>query len=99
MAARTMAQASPPRTERMAFRLDRKTKHLVRIAADARGLTLTEFCLVTLETEARRTIERQRLLELGEADQQAFFKALRNPPEPNPRLRAAVRSYRARIRG
>ena len=93
-----MSKTSAARDERMAFRLDRKTKLLVAQAARVRGLSLTEFCLSTLEAEARRTVEREHLLELSEIDRRRVYDLLMNPPSPTAALETAVAKSRAVLR-
>lgn len=82
------------RGERLGFRVDAATKTLVEKAAKLERRKLTDFCLTALVSAARRTIASHSSLVLTEADRAAFFDALVNPPEPNARLRRAVRRAR-----
>ena len=41
-----------------------------------------------------KLIERERLITLSYKDAQVFFDALENPPEPNDKLKNAVKEYK-----
>ncbi len=85
------------RAERLGFRLDRETKHLIERAAHLERRKLTDFCVAALTGAARRTIADHETLTLSERDRQAFFDALINPPKPNERLARAVAEHNRRI--
>ena len=44
--------------------------------------------------EAHAVLERERIIRLNRCDAKAFFRALKNPPSPNPRLKKAVAAYK-----
>jgi uncharacterized protein (DUF1778 family) len=89
--------AKRTRDDRLGFRLDRRTKALVKRAARLESRSLTDFCLTALADAAERTIARRETLELSARDREAFFSALVNPPAPNARLRRAFREHRRRV--
>jgi len=88
---------APMRGERLGFRVDRETKVLIERAAHLERRKLTEFCVATLASAARRTIAEHDTLVLSERDRQAFFAALINPPKPNKRLIRALAEHKRRV--
>jgi len=78
---------------RIEARVTAKQKRLFEKAAKLAGVTLTDFMISSMQRAAAQTIQEQSLLQLTERDQQAFIKALLNPPEPNQALRKAARDY------
>ena len=82
------------RGERLGFRVDAGTKALVEQAAQLQRRNVTEFCLGALADAARETIARHETLDLSANDRAAFFDALIQAPEPNPRLQRAFDAER-----
>ena len=87
----------PARAERLGFRVDEQTKQLIERAARLERRKLTEFCITALTAAARRTIAEYETLTLSEADRQAFFDALIDPPEPSERLKRAAAEHKRRL--
>lgn len=85
------------RAERLGFRLDRQTKHLIERAAKLEQRKLTVFCVAALTDAARRTIAQHETIALSERDRAAFFSALVNPPKPSKRLQRAFEMERRRV--
>jgi uncharacterized protein (DUF1778 family) len=79
---------------RLEARVSPQLKERFQQAADLQGRTLTDFMISALEEMASRTIRQHRILELSQSDQQAFVKALLNPPEPGAELKRAVKRYK-----
>ena len=95
-----MTQANPsasfkskptPRDERVDVRLSAALKLEIQRAADAEGVTLSQFILTATVAETRETLERRHYLELSKRDAETFVDALLNPPQPNEALIAARR--------
>lgn len=82
--------ATAEAAERLEARVTAKQKRLLRQAANARGVTLTDFVVNSAYEAAMRTLQGRQLLELGRRDQEAFVEAVRRPAAPNRRLRAAA---------
>lgn len=78
---------------RIEARVTAKQKRLFERAAKLEGVTLTDFVISSMQRAATQTIQEQAMLRLTERDQQAFVKALLNPPEPNQALRKAAKAY------
>lgn len=81
-------------SERINFRLEPKKKYLIEEAAAARGLTLTQFAISTLEKEAQAVVQNAHLLVLSDRDRDAFLTALDHPPAPNHNLLKAAKHYK-----
>lgn len=65
-------------------------------AAELLGATLNQFVVQAALTEARRVIERDRVIHLSSTDAAFLMNLLDKPPAPNARLRKAFRSYKKR---
>ncbi len=85
------------RAERLGFRLDQQTKELIERAANLERRKVTDFCVTTLASAARRTIAEHGTLVLSEQERQSFFDILINPPKPSKRLVRALAEHRRRI--
>ena len=88
---------TPKRVERLGFRLDQETKHLIERAAHLSRRKVSDFCVTALTDTARRTIAEHETLALSDRDREAFFDALINPPEPSERLVRALAEHRRRV--
>ena len=71
-----------------------ETKTLLQKAADLQGRTLTDFVVATLQAEACRVIEQNKILKLELEDSEALVDTLLNPPKPNEALKAAALRYK-----
>ena len=91
------ARGAPMRAERLGFRVDRETKGLIERAAHLERRKLTDFCVTTLASAARRTIAEHETLVLSERDRRTFFDVLINPPKPNKRLIRALAEHKRRV--
>ena len=80
-----------PRDERVDVRLSAALKSEIQRAADAEGVTLSQFILTATVAKTRETLERRHYLELSKRDAETFVDALLNPPQPNKALIAARR--------
>ena len=88
---------SPIRAERLGFRVDQETKALIERAANFERRKVTEFCVTTLASAARRTIAEHETLVLSEEERRAFFDLLINPPQPSKRLARAFAEHKRRV--
>lgn len=68
-------------------------------AAELLGATLNQFVVQAALSEARRVIERDRVIHLSSTDAAFLMNLLETPPAPNARLRKAFRIYRKRTLG
>lgn len=91
------ANDAPNRGERLGFRLDAESKGLIERAAHLSRRKVSDFCVTAMIETARRTIAEHETLVLSENDRAAFFAAIADPPEPNPRLMRALAEHRRRV--
>jgi uncharacterized protein (DUF1778 family) len=80
--------------DRLALRLSREKKQLIKQAAAASGQSLTDFAVGTLCRRAREVLGEEQVLVLSDRDRDAFLAALDNPPKPNKALLRAARNWR-----
>ena len=91
----TIAQrlAAERKTERMELRTTAKVRATIERAMAVSGLTAGDLAFEA----ARRVLEdqeRMERMELADADRDLFVQAILNPPEPAPRLVAALKRLR-----
>lgn len=89
--------SSNVRTARLDLRVSPDDKALIQQAAEAEGLSQTDFILSCVKAEARRIVHDYEVMRLSEQDREIFIEAFLNPPEPNARLRQAADNYRKRL--
>jgi uncharacterized protein (DUF1778 family) len=92
-----MERSPSARGERLGFRLDEETKHLIERAAQLARRKVSDFCVTALIEEARRTIAEHETLALSLRDREAFFDALIHPPAPAERLQRALAEHQRRV--
>lgn len=79
--------------ERLELRVSPSAKQLIQRAMAVSGLTAGDLAY----EGARRVLEEHERIVLTGADREAFLAALLNPPEPTPKLVAALRRHRATL--
>jgi uncharacterized protein (DUF1778 family) len=84
--------------ERVEARLNPEQKRRIEYAASLKGTSISDFMVSSADDAAVRAIEQHEVWTLTGRDREAFVKALLRPPAPSPRMRAAVRRYRTRVR-
>jgi len=82
------------KTNRLEARVSQDHKILIEKAAALEGLSLTDFIVSNLVAASHRVIQEHQILRLSLEDSEAFVNALRNPPEPNERLKLAAVRYK-----
>jgi uncharacterized protein (DUF1778 family) len=80
--------------ERLNFRLPPDKKRAIEQAAAIRGLSITDFAILTLYEEAQEILRNDQVTVLSDPDRDAFLKALDRPPKPNKRLLEAAARYK-----
>ncbi|MGH8251936.1 MAG: DUF1778 domain-containing protein [Steroidobacteraceae bacterium] len=78
------------KTERMELRTTPTVRATIERAMAVSGLTAGDLAFEA----ARRVIEDQERMVLADADRDLFAQAILNPPEPAPRLVAAMKRLR-----
>ena len=89
---RTMKDS--PKDARVGLRLRPEHKELFELAATLRGSNMTDFLVASAVEKAERIISDATATSLCLEAAKHFAEALRNPPEPNERMRAAAARYR-----
>ena len=83
--------------ERITARVSEQIKETLIAAADLTGATLNQFLVQSALEKAESIIEKDKMIHLSNKDAQIFFDMLENSPEPNKKLKNAVKNYRANI--
>lgn len=91
-----MSAAPNSPSARLDFRVSPEHKSLIERAASAQGQTVSSFAIATLLKAAEEAIQSETSRTLGARDAQTFLAMLDAPGEPNPALKAAAASYKAR---
>jgi uncharacterized protein (DUF1778 family) len=92
-----MAQVlEEPRT-RITARVSDSVRDTLEQAAELLGATVNQFVVQTAFLEAQRVIERQSVIRLSQKDAHRILSLLDNPPKPNKRLKAAVKTHKSTV--
>ena len=76
-------------------RLSRDKKLMIEKAALLGGYkNLSDFVVTTVCEKAQAIIQKSETILSSQRDNEVFFDALVNPPEPNKALRSAVSQYK-----
>jgi uncharacterized protein (DUF1778 family) len=89
-ASRNRPRESERKTERLELRVAPSAKRVIRRAMAISGLAAGDLAY----EGARRVLEDHERMVLTGEDREAFLDAIRNPPEPAPRLVKALRRHR-----
>lgn len=84
--------------KRITARVSDKVRVTLEQAAELLGSTVNQFVMQTAYQEAQRVIERETVIRLSQKDARMVFSLLDNPPKPNKRLKAAVKSFKGTVR-
>jgi uncharacterized protein (DUF1778 family) len=93
-----MKNATDEPRQRITARMSPKVHATLEQAAELLGSTVNQFVMQTAYQEAQRVIERESIIRLSQKDAQAVLSLLDNPPEPNQRLKDAVKEFKGSIR-
>lgn len=75
------------RTRRIHLRATTKQEHLIKVAAQRRGVNLTDFILDSACEKAEQTLADQTHFVLDEKQWDLFMKALDQPPRVIPEIK------------
>jgi uncharacterized protein (DUF1778 family) len=81
---------------RITARVPQDVQDTLEQAAELQGATLNQFVVQAALSEARRIIERDRVIRLTSVDAAFLLNLLEKPPAPNARLRKAFQAYKKR---
>ena len=81
---------------RITARVPQTVQDTLQQAAELLGATLNQFVVQAALSEARRVIERDRVIHLSGTDAVFLMNLLEKPSAPNARLRKAFQTYKKR---
>lgn len=85
------------KNERITARVSEQVKSTLNNAADITGSTLNQFLIQAALEKAENIIEKDKVIYLSNKDAEVFFTALENPPEPNQKLKTALKNYNKNV--
>jgi uncharacterized protein (DUF1778 family) len=84
---------------RIDARLSKEQKDFFEYAANVGGFkTLTEFVIVSVQSNAEKIIEKHDKILASKRDKEIFFNELLNPSKPNNALKEAAARYKMMIK-
>lgn len=81
---------------RITARVPQDVQDTLEQAAELQGATLNQFVVQAALSEARRIIERDRVIHLSSVDAAFLLNLLEKPPAPTAKLRKAFQAYKKR---
>lgn len=81
---------------RITARVPQTVQNTLQQAAELLGATLNQFVVQAALSEARRVIERDKVIHLSSTDAAFLMNLLEGPPAPNAKLRKAFQTYKKR---
>ncbi|BDA68132.1 Protein of unknown function DUF1778 [Rivularia sp. IAM M-261] len=81
-------------TVRVTARIPTSVQEILQQAAELSGASLNQFIVQAALKEAKKLIEDERVIVLSERDADKVFSLIENPPEPNERLKAAIKKHK-----
>lgn len=85
---------SDENTVRVTARIPVSVRETIQRAAELSGATLNQFMVQAALKEAKEVIDSERVIVLSENDADKVFSLIENPPEPNERLKAAIKRHK-----
>lgn len=85
-----MKTAHPKPEERLSIRTDVQQKLTLKLAAERRNTTISQFVLEVSLGEAERILEEERSLKVSKEDYEWLCRLMDEPPVDLPNLRAAL---------
>jgi len=79
--------------DRIGARVPHEVYETLCRAAELTGATVNQFLVQAALKEAQDVIERQEVIRLSPRDWNWLLDLMENPPEPNARLKAALKHY------
>ena len=88
--------STPTRTKEtsITLKLSQEQKEKLEKAAAIKCLTLREYILELILDKAGEEIPSPEQIVLNDTEWEDFVSAIENPPELNPKLKAAIKKYR-----
>lgn len=83
---------------RIAARVPAELRERLEEAAQLQGATLSQFVVQAASAEAGRVLDQESWIRLSRRDAAKVLALLDRPPQPNTRLKEAVRAQRQQVR-
>ena len=80
--------------ERIGARVPADVYKTLNRAAELIGATVNQFLVQSALKEARAVIEHEQSIRLSRRDSERLLQLLADPPEPNSRLKSALKHYK-----
>ena len=80
--------------QRVSARVPLHVYDMLSQAAELSGATVNQFLVQSALEKAQKVMERERFIRMTTRSASLFFDALENPPEPNEKLKHAIKAYK-----
>ncbi len=80
--------------QRVSARVPPHVYDMLAQAAELSGATLNQFLVQSALEKAKKVMEREHFIKMTTRSANLFFDALENPPEPNQKLKHAIKAYK-----
>jgi uncharacterized protein (DUF1778 family) len=85
--------------QRVSARVPLHVYDMLSQAAELSGATVNQFLVQSALEKAQKLMERERFIRMTTRSASLFFDALENPPEPNEKLKHAIKAYKGSFCG
>jgi len=85
--------------QRISARMPLHVYDMLSQAAEVNGATVNQSLVQSALEKAQKVMERERFIRMTTRSARLFFDALENPPEPNEKLRHAIKAYKGSFYG
>ncbi|MGI4787876.1 MAG: DUF1778 domain-containing protein [Janthinobacterium lividum] len=89
----TVSQPETRKTTRLDLRVRPDVKKIIEQAAEALGVSTTDFVSATLVNEAQAVLEKHHRITLNNAERDRFLQALASEEKPNEALVQAAHRF------
>ena len=80
--------------QRVSARVPLHVYDMLSQAAELSGSTVNQFLVQSALEKAQKVMERERFIRMTTRSASLFFDTLENPPEPNEKLKHAIKAYK-----
>ncbi len=80
--------------QRISARVPLHVYDMLAQAAELSGATVNQFLVQSALEKAQKVMEREHFIRMTTRSASLFFDTLENPPEPNEKLKHAIKAYK-----
>lgn len=80
--------------QRVSARVPPHVYDMLSQAAELTGSTVNQFLVQSALDKAQKVMEREHFIRMTTRSASLFFDTLENPPEPNKKLKHAIKAYK-----